>query len=110
MSEAYTIVPSLTDAVEATEGAILSKPIFSDTRLRATLFALGQGQELTEHTTTMEAVVQILEGEVEFRLGEDLHVLRAGAWIQMNPNLAHSLRALTPVKMLLLVLRDKREA
>lgn len=106
----YTAIPSLHDAVQVPPDGILSKPIQSDEHVRATLFGLSAGQELTEHTTTMEALLQFLEGEAELTLGGDLHHAGPGFWVRMAPSLPHSIKALTPVKMLLIVLRDARQA
>jgi len=112
MSESapYQFTPSLADAVEIPAEGILSRPLMTDSHLRATLFGLSAGQELTEHTTTMEAMIQVLEGEAEITLGQDTHHARGGAWIQMRPNLPHSIKALTAVKFFLVVLRDTRES
>jgi len=102
----YTLVPDLADLAEVPEDGILSKPMFTDARLRATLFALSAGQELTEHTSTMEAILQFLEGEAEITLGSDAHTVGPGTWVRMAPNLVHGIKAVTPLKMLLIVLRE----
>lgn len=109
-SAPYRFIPSLADAVEIPAEGILSRPLMTDSHLRATLFGLSAGQELTEHTTTMEALIHVLEGEMALTLGDDEHIARGGAWIQMQPNLRHSVKALTPVKFFLVVLRDTRES
>jgi quercetin dioxygenase-like cupin family protein len=108
MSEAYTLINALPSCVEMPEDGILSKPISTNNYLRATLFALSAGQEMSEHTTTMEALLQILEGEADLTLGDDPHRAGPGAWIRMSPNLRHSITAVTPLKMLLVVLRDAK--
>ena len=109
MTTKFTLIPSLAAHVETPNDGILSLPISSDAHMRATLFAMSAGQEMTEHTTTMEAVVQFLEGEAELTLGGETHIVGPGAWICMAPNLPHSIRATQPVKFLLLVLRDTRK-
>jgi quercetin dioxygenase-like cupin family protein len=38
-------------------------------------------------------------------LGDDAIDARAGTWVHMPPNLKHSIRANTPVTMLLLLLK-----
>lgn len=108
MSENGTFIPSLAALVEIPDDGILSKPIATDTYIRATLFGMSPGQEMSEHTTTMEALLQILEGDAQISLGEDSHHARAGTWICMPPNLRHSITALTPLKMLLIVLREAK--
>ncbi len=108
MNEPYTLIASLASQVAIPEDGILSKPISTDEHLRATLFGLSAGQEMSEHTTTMEALLQILEGEADITLNDDAHHVGAGDWIRMSPNLRHSITATTPLKMLLLVLRDSK--
>ena len=110
MSADYTLIESLASTVQCPDDGILSKPIYTDERMRVTLFALSAGQEMTEHTTTMEALLQFLEGEAEITMGDDRHTVRAGAWVQMSPNLRHSIKATHPLKMLLVVLRPAPDA
>lgn len=110
MNEPYTLISAIASQVEIPADGILSKPISSDEHLRATLFGMSAGQEMSEHTTTMEALLQILEGEADLTLGDDPHRARAGDWIRMSPNLRHSIKAVTPLKMFLVVLRDTRGA
>src|ERR1019366_2232617 len=43
---------------------------------RVVLFGFAEGQELTEHTSTQSAVVQILSGECEFSLGGKPHTAK----------------------------------
>ena len=107
MTEPYTLIASLADTVACPDDGILSKPIFTNDRMRITLFAMSAGQELTEHTTTMEALLQFIEGEAEITLGADTHQAGPGAWTRMEPNLKHSIKALSPLKMMLIVLREK---
>jgi len=68
---------------------------------RVVLFGFAAGQELTEHTSTQHAVVQILSGECEFSLGGKPHAVKAGDLIYMPPNLPHALKATTQFSMLL---------
>lgn len=105
----YVLIASLAEAVEVPAEGILSRPIFSDAQMRVTLFGMSAGQEMTEHTTTMEAILQFIAGTARITLGEDAHEVKAGAWVRMAPNLPHSIHALTPLKMLLIVLRASRE-
>ena len=108
MNEPYTLIKTIVSQVEIPADGILSKPISSDEQLRATLFAMSAGQEMSEHTTTMEALLQILEGEADITLGDAPHRVGTGDWIRMSPNLRHSITAVTPLKMLLVVLRGTK--
>lgn len=68
---------------------------------RIVLFGFSEGQELTEHTSPQNAVIQILSGECEFYLDGKLHTVKAGDFIYMPPNLPHAVRATTQFSMLL---------
>ena len=62
MSE-YTHVLDLAQEVQPPDKGILSRTLFSDDRLKAVAFGFAQGEELSEHTASMPAVLQFLRGE-----------------------------------------------
>lgn len=106
MGFSHTYIPNLADLVEAIpEGSIVSRTIVRENGLKAILFAFDQGQELSQHTASVPAIIQILEGECELILGEERYAAVAGSWAFMPANLPHSLMAHTPVRMLLLMLQ-----
>jgi len=104
----FTFVPSLAAHVETPAEGILSRPLYTDAHIRATLFAMSPGEEMTEHTTTMEALLHFIEGEADITLGGEAFRAGPGAWVRMAPGLPHSITALTSLKMLLIVLRETR--
>ena len=65
------------------------------------LFGFAEGQELTEHTSTQQAVIQILTGECEFSLAGQPRLLKSGDLLYMPPNLRHAVKATRPFSMLL---------
>ncbi|WP_129675629.1 cupin domain-containing protein [Candidatus Chloroploca sp. Khr17] len=87
-----------------TDGTI-SRTIYQDTHLKAVLFGFAAGQELSEHTASMAAMLHIVEGSATLTLGTE--VLEAGpnTWVHMPAQLPHSIVAKTPVVMLLLLLK-----
>lgn len=107
MDDTFTLFADIAAEVEIPEDGVLSRPVFNSDRLRVVLFGLSAGQELTEHTTSMEAVLHFLKGEADLILGDSQQSVKAGAWIRMAPRLPHSLKAKTPVLMLLLLVKDK---
>ena len=86
--------------------SIVSRTVYHDDRLKAILFAFAPGQELSEHTASVPAIIQILEGDCQVTLGGDAYEAHPGFWAHMPARLAHSLLARTPVKMLLLMLSE----
>jgi quercetin dioxygenase-like cupin family protein len=69
------------------------------------LFGFAEGQELTEHTSTQHAVIQILSGACEFSLAGVPRHLKTGDLLYMPPNLAHSVKATQQFSMLLTLLK-----
>ena len=72
------------------------------------IFGFGQGEELSEHTASMPAVVHFLQGEATVTLGEDTLQAKPGTWVHMPTGLRHSIQAKTPVVMLLLLVKESR--
>ncbi len=101
----YTFIEQLTHGAEAPDDGILSRNLYQDENIKVVLFAFGPGQELSEHTASKPAVVHVLEGEGTVVLGEDEKPLQAGTWIHMAAHLPHSVRANTPLVMLLTLLK-----
>lgn len=99
-SGAATIV-SLADQTKFTPNGIVSRTLLRTATSRVVLFGFAEGQELTEHTSTQHAAVQILSGECEFSLAGKPHPVKAGDYIYMPPNLPHAVRATTQFSMLL---------
>ena len=92
---------SLADETKFAPNGIVSRTLLRTATSRVVLFGFAEGQELTEHTSTQTAVVQILSGACEFSLAGKTHPAKAGDLIYLPPNLPHSVRATTQFSMLL---------
>jgi quercetin dioxygenase-like cupin family protein len=107
-------VLSLAEETQFVPNGIVSRTLLQTANSRVVLFGFAPGQELTEHTSTQHAVVQILSGECEFTLGTEPRRVKAGDLIYMPPNLPHALKAITQFSMLLTLskpeLPDKNSA
>lgn len=95
----------LDEGRDVPEGGILSRTLHDDERVRVVLFSFAPGEELSEHTSTHAAVLQFIGGEADVTVGGDAVSAQAGTFIHMIPNLPHSIRAQTPVVMLLMMLK-----
>lgn len=105
MATTYTHITDLASQAEPPEDGILSRTLYNDERVKAVVFGFGAGQELSEHTASMPAVVQFLKGEAALTLGDDTIDARPGTWVHMPAGLRHAVRARTPAVMLLLLLK-----
>lgn len=92
---------ALDEETKFAPNGIVSRTLLRTGSSRVVLFGFAEGQELTEHTSTQNAVVQILSGECEFSLGGKPHNVKAGDLIYMPPNLPHAIKATTQFSMLL---------
>jgi len=104
MSDGATVFTDIATEVEIPQDGTLSRVLYQDERLRLVAFAFDAGQELTEHTAAVPAVVQVLRGRLHLTLGAEEVTAEPGAWIRMPAKLPHSVRALEPSVMLLTML------
>lgn len=88
--------------------SILSRTFYEDDRLRMVLFGFAAGQELSEHTAAMPVVIQILAGEGQLTLAGDAHEAGSGTWVHLPARLPHSVRARTPLTLLLWMFKPQR--
>jgi quercetin dioxygenase-like cupin family protein len=101
---AYTHVLDLAKETDPPADGILSHTVFQDDRLKAVVFGFGQGQELSEHTASKPAMLFFVKGEATVGLGDDVQEAQSGTWVHMPAGLKHSIKAKTPVVMLLVLL------
>jgi quercetin dioxygenase-like cupin family protein len=105
VNSAYTHFADLAKQVEPPANGTLSRTLHNDDRTKVVLFAFSAGQELSEHTSSMPAILHFLSGEARLSLGPDKIDIRAGAWVHMPAGLPHAIRSETPVVMLLILLK-----
>jgi len=94
-------VLSLAAETQFAPHGIVSRTLLRTQSSRTVLFGFSEGQELTEHTSTQHALIQILSGECEFSLAGRPQTLKAGDLLYMPPNLPHSVKATRQFSMLL---------
>jgi len=95
----------MAELVAYQDGSVVSRQITKADAGNVTLFAFDKDQELSEHTAPFDALVHVLEGEVEIRIsGKPFH-LKTGEAIIMPADEPHALRAIQKFKMLLTMIR-----
>jgi len=101
----YTHIIDLAKEAEPPSDGILSRTIFNDNYVKVVVFGFGEGEELSEHTASMPAILHLIQGEATLTLGDDKVEAIPGTWIHMAAELQHSVQAKSPVVMLLLLLK-----
>ncbi|MFG0248975.1 MAG: cupin domain-containing protein [Phycisphaeraceae bacterium JB051] len=105
MSTAITI-PDLATAIEIPEKGTLSLTLHQDDHTKLVLFGFAQGQELSEHTAAVPAIIQQIYGDAQWKLGDENINAVPGTLSYMPANLPHSISATTPTVMLLTLLKS----
>jgi quercetin dioxygenase-like cupin family protein len=82
-------------------GSVVSRQVTKAEGGNVTLFAFDEGQELSEHTAPFDALVHVLDGEVEVKISGQSYQLKSGEAIIMPANTPHALLARKKFKMLL---------
>jgi quercetin dioxygenase-like cupin family protein len=88
------------------DGAVVSREILKKPAGNVTLFAFDEGQGLSEHTAPFDALVQVLEGEVEITISGKPHRLQGGGLILVPADQPHALKAIKRFKMILTMIRS----
>jgi quercetin dioxygenase-like cupin family protein len=83
----------------------VSRTLLRTPNSRTVLFGFAEGQELTEHTSTQHALIQVLSGECDFSLAGKPNRLKAGDLLYLPPNLPHAVKANTQFSMLLTLIK-----
>ena len=96
---------TMNDLIAYSDGSVVSKTLIDKKIATVTLFSFDAGQGLSEHTAPFDAFVQVVDGEAEVNIEGAIHTVSAGQMIIMPANRPHSLKAVKPFKMLLVMIR-----
>jgi len=100
----------LATLVDFQPGAVVSRALIKRPTGTVTLFAFDAGEGLSEHTAPFEALLIGVEGSAEVSMLGESHYVDSGALLHLPARAPHALRALTPFKMLLVMMRDPAPA
>jgi len=98
----------LVNLVDYGEGRVVSRTLAQNKGVSITLFAFDVGEGLSTHSAPGDALVQILDGEAEIKIGGEGVMAKAGEVVVMPADVPHSLDARKPFKMLLTVVKKPK--
>lgn len=101
----YAKAAKLTALVDYHRSSIVSNEIISGKSGNVTLFAFDKNQGLSEHTAPYDALVQVLDGKLAITISGEKQVLTRNEMIIMPAHRPHALKALTKLKMMLVMIR-----
>ena len=99
-------VEHLTDLVDYQQGSIVSRTIIDRKTGTVTLFAFDEGQGLSEHTTSYDALVYVIDGEAKITISGEMFSLGKGEMIVMPANKPHAISVTKRFKMMLIMIRS----
>ncbi len=99
------VVADLNAMVDVAEQGIVSKAIIENEHHKIIHFTLAAGQELSEHTASVPATIQVLQGEGTVSLGGERHEARSGMLFYMPAELKHAVVAVGDLVFLLTMFR-----
>jgi quercetin dioxygenase-like cupin family protein len=106
VSDELPEVGRLVDLVSYQDGAVVSRIVVKREAGNITLFAFDTGQELSEHTSPYDALVQVLDGEAAITVAGRPYRVRAGEMLLLPARRPHALSAVSRFKMLLTMIRS----
>ncbi|MDD1747335.1 MAG: cupin domain-containing protein [Methanomassiliicoccales archaeon] len=98
---------SWNELLQYQEGAVVSRTLIDKKVGTVTMFAFDEGQGLSEHTAPYDAMVMITDGRAEVAIAGEPFLLSVGEMIVMPANKPHALHALSPFKMMLIMIRSE---
>lgn len=98
-------IRQLADEIQPPESGKQSIVLADDDNAKVVLFAFAAGDGSKEHVAPLPAIIQIIKGEAELTVGEEAVDGKPGTWVQMAAKTPHSVKATTPLVMLLTLLK-----
>ena len=93
------------DLLAYQDGAIVSRTLVDTEATTVTVFAVDEGQTISEHTAPHDAIMHVLDGTAAVVVGDDEHEVTAGEGLVFPAEEPHALDAVEPFKMLLTMVR-----
>ena len=90
--------------IEYPKEGVLSKEIFKNEKLDVGLFCMSKGTNISEHTSTKQGLVYVVEGKGIFNLEGKSIIMKDGVIIFMKEKAIHSLNAEKNTSFLLVLM------
>jgi len=95
----------LSSLAQFAQGGIVSKSFLETDRVKLVLFCMEAGQQLSEHTAGMPAVIQVLQGQAAVTLGGQAYQAAPGWLLYLPAGTVHAVDAREDLVFLLTLLR-----
>ena len=106
--EDFRFVPDLASHIEPPADGTLSVTVHQDEHVKIVLFGFAKGQELSEHTAAVPAIMHQLRGRARWVIAGSEREAGQGAWCHMAAHTPHTVIAEEACVMLLVLLKSAR--
>ena len=93
----------LKNLVEYQAGQVVSRTLVQNEKVSMTLFSFDEGEEISTHAASGDAMVTVLEGTGRFTVGGQVFTLVAGETLIMPKDIPHAVFGEQRFKMVLVV-------
>lgn len=93
------------DMIDYADGGVVSKELIHSDSGSVTLFSFDAGQGLSEHSAPYDALIQVIDGEMELTVEGQKNVIKAGEAFVIPSGSHHSVNAAKRFKMLITMIR-----
>jgi quercetin dioxygenase-like cupin family protein len=100
LSESRTIT-GVFEGLPISAEATTSRVVVNNPLLRVVVFAMDEGQELTDHASSRAVVVQMLDGHADFTYAGHTQSLAPGDVVYLAPDEHHAVLATSPCRFAL---------
>ena len=97
---------SINESINFQEGSVVSREIVNKSTGTVTLFAFDKDQGLSEHKTPYDALIIATDGRAIITVSGTVNEVKAGDYLLMPANNPHSVKALGPFKMILVMIKS----
>lgn len=97
------------EMIDYAEGGVVSKELIHNPSGSVTLFSFDAGQGLSEHLAPFDALIEVLDGEMELSVEGQPHIIHAGESFVIPAGARHAVKAAVRFKMALTMIRERPE-
>ena len=93
--------------IDIQPGGVVSRTIVKKRTGTVTVFAFDADEGLSEHTSPFEALLMSVDGEAVITISGTDHRLNTGDIIRLPAGDPHAVKAVSPFKMMLIMIREE---
>ncbi len=91
--------------VDYADGSVVSRELIHSNAGSVTLFSFDAGQGLSEHTAPFDALLQVVDGEMQLTVEGTDHIIKSGESFIIPCGARHSVMAQKRFKMMITMIR-----